>query len=460
MAAVATNARVAVPSCHGAGKSHLAARLIAWWVCVHPPGTALAVSTATVFRQVRAILWPAIRRLAAAHELPGRLNHAEWWLDASGTEVPAAYGLRPDQPEGLQGIHAPHVLVVVDEAGGITHEMGDALIGLLTGSHARLLAIGNPPIAEADSWFERFATSPDTTTIRLDAFASPNFTGEDAGLCKSCPPNIAEHPLASHIVGPDWVDAVERGFGRSSPYWRARVEALFPTGELAGVIPADWVELAMSTTEPTGPDDICLGVDVAADGGDEFVIALKAERVLRIVHARAGVANANAVDVAGEVLRHILEAEELGRSLGHHAPPTVNVDAIGVGWGVASTLKAWGSEGRHQSNIVAVNVAERASQPDRGQPGWVNKRAESWWALRSLLEPDPTGQTPLRLDIDRTTFAQLTGVTYGADSTGRIKIESKESIKKRGKRSPDRADALVLAAFKTTEKRVSVFRVR
>jgi len=47
------NKRTVVPACHAPGKSHLAARAIAWWISVHPPGTAIAVSTASTLRQVR-----------------------------------------------------------------------------------------------------------------------------------------------------------------------------------------------------------------------------------------------------------------------------------------------------------------------------------------------------------------------------------------------------------------------
>src|SRR3990172_12543310 len=72
--------RVAVPSCHGAGKSHLAARIVAHWVISHAPGTAKVVTTSASFRQVRAVLWPHIRRVHSRYALPGRTNLVEWWM--------------------------------------------------------------------------------------------------------------------------------------------------------------------------------------------------------------------------------------------------------------------------------------------------------------------------------------------------------------------------------------------
>jgi hypothetical protein len=46
---------------------------------------------------------------------------------------------------------------------------------------------------------------------------------------------------------------------------------------------------------------------------------------------------------------------------------------------------------------------------------------------------------------DATTIGQLAGIRYELDASGRIKIESKDSARQRGVRSPDRADALTLA---------------
>ena len=45
------------------------------------------------------------------------------------------------------------------------------------------------------------------------------------------------------------------------------------------------------------------------------------------------------------------------------------------------------------------------------------------------------------------TLAQLNAPNYGHDSRGRIKIEKKDEIKKRGLGSPDRAEALLLAIY-------------
>jgi hypothetical protein len=109
--------RTAVPACHAPGKSFIAARAVAWWVSSHPPGTAQVVTTATTFRQVRNILWNEVRKVATKHNLPGEVLSVEWQLNGGIV----AYGLSSgaNNEASIQGIHAPHLLVVVDEAGGI-----------------------------------------------------------------------------------------------------------------------------------------------------------------------------------------------------------------------------------------------------------------------------------------------------------------------------------------------------
>ena len=68
--AVADHKRVIVPAGFGVGKTWLAGRSTAWFVCVNPVGTALVVTTATRLRQVRNQLWPHIRRVQAKQILP------------------------------------------------------------------------------------------------------------------------------------------------------------------------------------------------------------------------------------------------------------------------------------------------------------------------------------------------------------------------------------------------------
>ena len=324
--------------------------------------------------------------------------------------------------------------------------MGRALEALMTGGHTRLLVLGNPPTDNEDSWFERVCNNELYNVITIGAYDTPNFTGENPGICKSCPVEVEAHSVGTHLVDESWVHDVVNEFGEDSAFVEARVHARFPRVTANKVIPLSWIEQSSDNESPTEDLHIKLGVDVAADGGDEFVIARADGFTVSITHRSSGQANSNPVDVAGVILEHIREAEFKHRERNLSKPPIIKIDSIGIGWGVAGILSRWRDEERHKAIIVPVNVAQRARESGK----FSNQRAEMWWNARTLIQPIVTTEDvrqDVKLDIDRKAMAQLSGPTYRADSTGRIVIESKKDMKRRGMSSPDRAEAILLALY-------------
>ena len=480
LTALLDHRRVAVPSGFGVGKTFLAARAVAFWCATNPVGVGLAVTIATRMRQVQRQLWPHVRRLHARAQLPGECDMTQWRMpDLHDVDTVVAYGFTaPDHDEAaMQGIHAGKLLLVADEAGGLGQVVGRSTRNLLTGD-ARMLAIGNPASDDEQSWFEGLVDAgldpdrPDDVTIRIRALDSPAISGEDAGICRECPAAMPAHSLAIHLVDQSWVDDALRDYGPDDPYVIAKVHAQFPKGATNRVIPSLWVQKAAQTPDPE-PDEewvrpcdlgigetrtetvrrgawVRLGVDVAADGGDEFVVARSVGDLVTMEHFSAGAENANAVTVAGVVLRHILKAQALAAALGSTRKVRVKVDGIGVGWAVTSTLAAWKSEGIHDAEIVAVVVSERPDrEPDAIAQRPLNKRAEMWLTTRSLLTPGPDGSPGgLRLGaLDERTLAQLSTPRLETNSGGFAYVEPKKHMKSRGVRSPDRAEAALLASY-------------
>lgn len=488
LSAIPNHKRVAVPSAFGTGKTHLAARAALWRSLVHPFGSSLTVTTATRFRQVVRQLWPHIRTAVAKANLPLIADQTQLnAFDKNGTRVQIAYGFSapPHDEAAVQGIHAPRLFIVVDEAGGISRVIGGAMRGLLTGDDTRLLAIGNPPTDDEGSWFEGLCEDEKVCTIPISAYDAPLQTGEEtqrcyAPVCEGSPP----HQLGIHLVGQEWIDETIADYGADAPFVTAKVHAKFPKGGPSRVIPSDWVDIAMrdfdidDVVDPESyvrladldlPDEdeaiwvrrkawIRLGVDVAADGGDEMVVARTIGDVGHIVHSSTGSANVNAVDVAGKVLTQIRRAEALRKALGTEAKIRVKIDGIGVGWGVASTLQAWRSEGIHDAEIVSVIVSEDTYRDDEGETLRPNrKRDEMWLTGRSLLQPtvavgdgEPVGS--IRLHLDKRAKTQLSAPTYSTSSAGRTVIESKKRMKARGVASPDRAEAVLLSFYEPIPK--------
>ncbi|MGW0486185.1 hypothetical protein [Nonomuraea sp. NPDC003214] len=469
MQALVDHKLVAVPSCFGSSKTFSCGQLVLWHSLVHPVGTGVTVTLAPLWRQVTHQLWREVRAAHSRAGLPGEIDTAQYKLpDEAGLMTRVAYGIAaaPYNEAAVQGIHGQHLLLVVEEAGGIAHTIGRNLSGLMVGEDSRMIAIGNPPTDEVGTWFEQLCKDPDVKTIPISAYSTPNLTGEQFGICQSCPG--AKHSPAVHMVDKAWIDRTVRVHGPKSNYVRAKVEAKFPKGVANATIPADWVELAVEQEEPETGIRLCdlglpeesdtwkvhegawvrLGVDVAADGGDELAISRVVGDLVTMEHASSGPENGDPVAVAGIILRQILRAEALARRLGSPARVRVKIDGIGWGWGPAGLLKAWGEEGRHGAEIVVVIVSENTGrEPDEESMRPWRKRDEMWLAGRSLLRPDDHGRTRVRLRVDELTVAQLSAPKLATNSTGYSVVESKESMRKRGLSSPDRGEALLLGPY-------------
>lgn len=65
-----------------------------------------------------------------------------------------------------------------------------------------------------------------------------------------------------------------------------------------------------------------------------------------------------------------------------------------------------------------------------------------WWRLGEQLR-----QSDLRIPHDPALFEQLSSPQMLHESSGRLRLESKASMRRRGLKSPDLADALALAVY-------------
>jgi hypothetical protein len=471
---VGRNKRTAVPSCFGVGKTLAAAAATCHHVCVYPPGTALAITTATRFRQVKRQMWPEIRKLANRAGLPGQVDTTQWKMTTgAGVETVVAYGFSapPNDEAATHGIHAPHILLVVDEAGGIGKPLGRGMRGILAGEGAKGVFIGNPATDDEDTWFENLCDSADVSLVRIGVPDTPHWTGERTPRCYACPPTVRPHPVATHLVDKEWERGVVLDYGKDSPYYQSKALGRFPKGGADRAIPSTWLEEAADlgvqgnglpnisrdllgnyyAWQPAPGSWIRLGVDVASDGGDELAISRCEGDVARVRKYRAGADNYNSVNVAGYILEEIREAEQLRQLLGTSYPVRVKIDAIGVGWGVCGILETWAAEGVHNAEIVRVIVSEKPHPRNAADDSTLRpkiKRDEMWLAMRALLQPDEDGQQGIALDIDDHTRAQLASPKSSTNATtGMTTIESKKSLKGRGLRSPDRGESVLLSVY-------------
>ena len=159
---------------------------------------------------------------------------------------------------------------------------------------------------------------------------------------------------------------------------------------------------------------VVLGVDPAWTGEDEFVVWKRQG----LFSQRLGVWEKNDND--------IVMANIIARLQDEHGATMVNVDA-GHGTGIVSAGRTMG----RNWNLIWFS----------GKPtdtGYRNKRAEMWGEMRDWLKDG--GAIP-EDDVLRT---DLTGPELAPTLDGKIQLESKEDMRKRGQPSPNRADALAL----------------
>ena len=172
--------------------------------------------------------------------------------------------------------------------------------------------------------------------------------------------------------------------------------------------------------------DLIIGVDPAGMGPDRTSIAWRKGHAILKVQSRRGL---DTMEVAGWVASIIRKDE----------PDQVNIDVGGLGVGVYDRLKEQGF------NVTAVNFGGKPLEPaplgedGRAAGGCANRRAELWQNMKRALE---AGR--FKLPNSDSLQADLVSTGYRFDSAGRLLLESKQDMRKRGVGSPDEADAVAL----------------
>lgn len=269
MRALVEHLRVAVRGPHGLGKSALAALLVLWFgLSRELAGENWAVlTTASGWRQVSEFLWREIRLWARQlrwSELDrgpfdGRTELLSTMLKLRYGQ---AFGAASDDPARLEGLHADHVLILLDEAKSIPAPTWEALEGALSGTGSPMALAISTPGTPSGVFFDIHERKPGyeewwVRHVRLD------------------------EAIAARRISPTWAAARARQWGVSSSVYKTRVLGEFSTSDEDAVIPLEWIELANerwqvwkdSEADP-GPLTV-VGVDVARGGQDKTALALR-----------------------------------------------------------------------------------------------------------------------------------------------------------------------------------------
>jgi phage terminase large subunit len=395
--------RISVRSGHRVGKTTTLAIAIVWHGVVRFPQR--VVCTAPTSKQLFGALYGEtvtwFRKLPPALLCLFDIKAESIALISAPTESLIEFRVSsPDTPEALAGVHSPGwVLIVADEASGVHEKVFEAAIGSMAGHRATTVLAGNP-VRTSGKFFD--------THNKAEVMAQ----------WKRVHISCIGHPR----ITPDFIDEVKATYGEDSNAFRVRVLGEFPKADDDTVIPYELAAAALlRDVKPSPSIREVWGLDCARFGSDSSALAKRKGNVL--VEPIVEWKGLDTMELTGRV-KAIYDATRLTER-----PLDINVDVIGIGAGVCDRLRELGLPAR------GINVGEAPALGEK----YRNQRAELWFKGKDWL-----AARDCSLCNDELLVAELVGPRYKVTSNGKLQVEGKDEMKKRGLKSPNRADAFLL----------------
>lgn len=420
---VRDNRMTVVPSCHGAGKSFLSARIAVWWLFTHYPSK--VITTAPTWSQVESVLWGEIRSAVLASKIPlcdskdilnTEIKLSPDWF-AKGISTTENVDQREFGSTKFQGFHSPALLVILDEAPGVHKSIHIAVETLTTGENNRILEIGNPT-SPSGAFYDN-CYSANANKIKISAFDHPNI--------------IEGKEVIPGAITKEWVERMKEEWGEGSPLYKAKVLGDFPDETEDTLIPLSWCEQATKVT--VVPSQIrALGLDPARFGDDKSVAY---EVIGNDCRLKFQVTKEDTQRLAGRIVNCIDDYTDIG------------IDGTGVGAGVIDGIRANFRESLDPDTRLKVNKIREIHFGSRAlhETRFFNLITEMAWHLRERLRPDAPDWMKIRIPDDDELISQLSARKFSYTTNGRIQLESKDEVKSRIGKSPDKADALTMAVW-------------
>lgn len=418
--AVQDHKRITVKSGHKTGKSMTAAIIALWFYCCFPK--ARVVLTATTVNQIKNILWRELRMIFAnsLKKIDGDLHE----LPSSGlksNDFREILGFTAKEPEGMAGTSGGNLLYILDEASGIPDNIYEAIEGNRAAG-AWVILFSNPTKKEGEFFLSHTKKKEFYKCFTISSEETPNV--------------ISGQNLIPGLAIKDYIEEKKKEWGEDSSIYKVRITGDFPIEGENTVVPIHLVEAAIergfdpnliNSTSDLYKGRLILGVDVARFGVDFSVISIRRGLKVYPLIAKNGL---NSIELSNLVLSTVRSIVEVQDQI-----PLVNVDGGGgYGSGLVDRLREFPSE----VEVVEVNVSTLPSKTSQ----YPLLRDELWFNLKEFLQQE------VILPDDDLLSGDLTSATYSFDHKSRQKVSSKDEIKKKIHRSPDRADALALTLYK------------
>jgi len=312
-----------------------------------------------------------------------------------------------DTEEKAQGFHAEHMLIIFEETPGIPKSIINTFKATSQAPHNLILALGNPN-HQLDN-LHKFCKLKRVRHIRISGLDYPNVVLNN--------PNVIPGGKSNQGI----TDILDDVGNEDHPRYLSRVRGISPGQSIDALISVRWCYNA------TEKEDVekglpALGVDVAnSENGDQAALAFgKGPHLQKISAFQCPDSN----QLGKTKVKELIIENKMD-------PKLVGVDGVGVGAGTINALK--------ELNYRVTNLigGAKAYIMPKNTYRFKNLRSQMWWQMREDLK---TGD--LKIPNDEELIADLCSPTY-KDNDQYIIVESKDDIKKRLGRSPNKGDAAV-----------------
>lgn len=428
LADISSHNRVTVRSGQGVGKTGVEAIVLLWFLtCFLYPRI---VATAPTRQQLHDVLWAEVakwqERSPVLREL---LTWTKTYIYMRGYEKRwFAVARTATKPENMQGFHEDNMLFIVDEASGVADPIMEAILGTLSGKNNKLLMCGNPT---------------KTTGTFYDSHT------KDRAMYRVHRVNAEDSPRTNK----DNISSLKRKYGPDSNFVRVRVYGEFPLQDDDTFIPIGLIEDSINAGKDYKPADkptlIHIACDVARYGDDKTCIGIKVDEKIELPSLVNGRDTMKTADKIVEI------GEALVRKYNWKDKIPVKIDDGGVGGGVVDRLKQLKAnypERFSWLDVYPVNFGTRIKHRN-----YHCSTSYMMGVVKKLLDSsDEQGrEKPIELILpdNEDLVAQLSGRKYTLTEAAKIRLESKDEMKKRGLTSPDEADCVLLLCLPVKTKR-------
>jgi len=462
MESVRDNPVTVAQSANATGKTHGAARVAVWWYKTHQ-SSQVYTAAAPPESNLKKLLWGEIGGAVEKHpdlfkgDTTTNLHitrSAQSFL--TGVTIPMS-GTETQREAKFSGKHSPHLLFILDEGDAIPDEVYRGIESCMSGGHARLLVMFNPRAEIGEAY--RMIRDGRANVVKLSAFNHPNvITGQDVipgavtrettirrinEWCRSLVegeqkdnecfklPAFLEGLTARSQSGQEYSSLNQGWYKVIEPAFSYMVLGQYPAQGSKQLISREWIARARSRWDayvlehgerPPKHTSATMGLDIGEFGSDANVACFRYGGFVERLVTWGGVDTV----VTGD--RAISEYKA-------RAVSSVNVDATGVGAGVAPHMQ------RSGCHAQAVKVA--SSPNEKTELGEFKiLRDQLWWACREWLRTDLGAMLP----PDELLNEELSTPTYEVVN-GKVRVMRKGIMRELLKRSPDRADSLCLTFY-------------